>query len=97
LYYLHNIYIAKINFLGEPKTSTDNPKWTDNIPDNAANNNNVYSTIGGVKSLYVLLGAVAAVIGAIVLLLFFTICIYNKRLSSHSNSPGTLLFFCKNF
>jgi len=72
---------------GEPKTSTDTPKWTNNIPDNVANNNNAYSTIGGVKSLYVLLGAVAAVIGATVLLIFFTVCIYSKRMSSHSNSP----------
>jgi len=99
LYWHHIILfnITKINFLGEPKTSTDTPKWTDNIPDNNANNNNVYSTIGGVKSLYVLLVSVTAVIGAIVLLIFFTVCIYSKRLSSHSNSPGKLFFFRKNF
>jgi len=89
------INIAKQFFLGEPKTSTDTPKWTDNVPDNVANNNNVYSTIGGVKSLYVLLGAVATVIGAIALLIFFTVCMYSKRMSSHSNSPGKLLFIIK--
>lgn len=44
--------------------------------------------IGGVRSLYILLGAVAAVIGAIVLLIFFTVCMYSKRSSVHSNTPG---------
>ncbi|XP_050421794.1 interference hedgehog-like [Adelges cooleyi] len=72
--------------LGESKSITDTPKWTDNTVDNN-NNSNSHSTINGVRSLYVLLGAVASVIGAIVLLIFFTVCIYSKRSSAHSHSP----------
>lgn len=55
---------------------------------NSGTNNKTYSTIGGVRSLYVLLGTVTAIIGAIVLLIFFTVCVYSKRSSTHSNSPG---------
>lgn len=77
-------------FLGEPKTSTDTPKWVDHSADSGTYNNNGDSTIGGVRSLYILLGAVAAVIGAIVLLIFFTVCMYSKRSSAHSNTPGKI-------
>lgn len=71
---------------GELKTSTDTPKRTDSTADNGTNNS-TSSTIGGVKSLYVLLGAVIAVIAATILLIFFTICMYSRRSLTHSNSP----------
>lgn len=87
IYYI-DIILLLITFSGEPKTSTDTPKWTDNSVDSGTNNNNAYSTIGGMRSLYVLVGAVISIVGAIVLLIFVTICIYSKRSSAHSTSPG---------
>ncbi|XP_050539272.1 interference hedgehog-like [Daktulosphaira vitifoliae] len=65
---------------GELKSITDNPKWIDNTIEN----NNINSTINGMKSLYVLLGAIALVVGAILLLIFFLVFMYSRRVSSQT-------------
>lgn len=75
-------------FLGEPKTSTEAPNWTDNAVDSGSSKDNAFSTIGGVRSLYVLLCSIAALIGAIILLILFTVYMYSKRSLACSSSPG---------
>lgn len=82
-------------FSGEPKSSTDSPKWTDNTVDSGTNNNNSYSKIGGVRSLYALLGGAAAIIGIIVLLILFMVYTYSRRSLRNLNSPGNLFLLCK--
>lgn len=94
----YNIHIvnSKIkikHFSGEPKTSTDTPKRTATA-DNGTNNNNAHSSIGGVRSLYVLLGTIAAIIGVSALLIFFSVCLYSRRSSTHSNSQGKNIVIC---
>lgn len=80
-------------FSGEPKSNTDTPKWTDNTIDSGTNNNNSYSKIGGVRSLYAFLGAAAALIGIIVLLVLFMVYMYSRRSLRNSNAPGILYYF----
>lgn len=93
--FLKNLELMQFSFSGEPKSSTDSPKWTENTVDSGTNNNSSYSKIGGIRSLYALLGAAAAIIGTIVLLILFMVYMYSRRSLRNSNTPGNLFLFLK--